>query len=252
MTLRPKDGPVSKPSHACASIIDASLAAIRKRPDDASTWVDLALAYCDDGKRELAIRTMVRALELDPESLPIVLDAAVTLSEEDCLDRSIPMLEAVTRFAPDNSTGWSALGSAYFGERNFVEATRAFEVALNLNPDRARFHYNAGIGHEGQGHYAIALAHMQRALALDPGNTHFMHGCARLHGLMRNFEASIAGYRQVLALNPNDGWAVLGIATAHIEMGDLRAAIREHATLRRLDPQLAEQLARWLPAAGNA
>ena len=59
-----------------------------------------------------------------------------------------------------------ALGGIYFNQKNWDDAIRLFQQAVNLKPDLANAHYNLAAGYREKGDYAKAVTSMQTVLSL--------------------------------------------------------------------------------------
>jgi tetratricopeptide (TPR) repeat protein len=82
------------------------------------------------------------------------------------LDRAIPILDRATKLGANDAFTHSSLGFAYFRKCEYREAARAFERAIELEPDRGLHRGNAGYAHYHYGNYAAARPHLTRALEL--------------------------------------------------------------------------------------
>ncbi|MBI5358779.1 tetratricopeptide repeat protein [Candidatus Amesbacteria bacterium] len=59
-----------------------------------------------------------------------------------------------------------ALGGVYFAQKNYDEATRLFQTAVDLKPDLANAHYNLAAAFREKGQYERALASLNQVMQL--------------------------------------------------------------------------------------
>ena len=95
-------------------------------PDDKRKW------------RRTAAERYGRALELDPESLPALLNHAENELYFNRYSNSVKDLRTAGRVAPGVPLVWSNLGSLYYRIGRLDEALEAYEKALRLDPKAAR------------------------------------------------------------------------------------------------------------------
>jgi len=126
------------------------------------------------GDYERALRLLQRAHQLDP----VDVDAAVNLGGTYILQKkfkaAIPILEKISKIAPDNPMVWTNLGAAHLGNPILARDTEqknaiaAFERALAINPTTPNVAYNLGLIHRDRQEYEQAIAWFQRALKVNP------------------------------------------------------------------------------------
>lgn len=64
-----------------------------------------------------------------------------------------------------------SLGGVFFAQKNYDEAIRFFQTAVDLKPDLANAHYNLAAAYREKGQYENALASMERVLQLVDRNS---------------------------------------------------------------------------------
>lgn len=102
----------------------------------------------------------------------------------------------------------------------YDEAIAEFREAVRLKPDNLFAHYKLGLAYVEAGRYILA-------------GVYLTHG--HLDGVIPNLKSAIK-------LDPNFGAAYFGLGMAYSAIGDKQAAMKEYRTLKKLDPQLAQQL----------
>ncbi len=158
-------------------------------------------------------------------------------------------LEAQVRERP-TAKAWAAVGG-WFGERQeFGCAVPAFEAAVRLDPEAARYHYFLGLSLHGAGRGKESIGELERSIALE-GNALEPR---LLLGLVWNEQGKVAEAEQAwegaLRVNPDSAIALDWLAKARSASGDFAGAI-ELLTAAKRDKQLTLDLAMAYSGAGE-
>jgi len=151
----------------------------------ADRLIEAARAARERGELDAASQALLKALELDPESLAARNELAVVLL---------------------------ALGRA-------EQALQLLRWVLKRAPDLAAAHTNCGIAWQDLGRPDEALAHFRRAAALEPDSASARNNLALcLRRLDRHDEAE-PELRRALQLSPGDVWTATNLATLLRDLG---------------------------------
>ena len=158
-------------------------------------------------------------------------------------------MEAAVQARPTGKA-WAAVGG-WFGEREeFACAIPAFEAAVKLDPDSARYHYFLGLSLQRAGRGKESIGELERSIALD-GNSLEPR---LLLGLVWNELGKVAEAEQAweggLRVNPESAIALDWLAKARISNGEFEGAI-ELLTSAKRDKQLTLDLAMAYSGAGE-
>jgi len=150
-------------------------AAIRKglalEPHSWIAWRQLAWALDDQGRSQEAFQACERSLALKDDRFTRVL-YAIMLRRTGETDRGLEQYEACVRNFPDHDEGWYGLGCA-LQEEDPERALRAFESALAMDPEDARYHNAVAHMHARAGQVEPARAHAEEACRLGSSDTGF-------------------------------------------------------------------------------
>ena len=128
----------------------------------------------EKGKAQEAIPYLQRAHALDPESVPALINLGGAYVMSNRHKEAIPLLEAARDAEPGNAMIWINLGAAYLGNpvlatgEQQLQAIRAFEKALELDPVAPSVHYNLGLIFVDRQEPDLALAAFRQALQANP------------------------------------------------------------------------------------
>lgn len=109
------------------------------------------------------------------------------------------------RLAPDSYRGYSNLGAAYYFADRRVEARRAFERALEINPEDDLACANLGTLYFFEGRFAEEI---EKALKIAPRDMTIQHRAAQVYHLTEQTETAL----QFLKRSVEAGYPRLEIA----------------------------------------
>ena len=165
-------------------------------------------------------------------------------------DRAVGAFERASRIGLPNPDLQSRLPSLLAGaykkwgvtalqRRKFREAIRAFEHALQLQPEDARMHYNLGLCYGRLHESAAAQAAFEHAIEIDPGYLKPLKSLGDIHRRARLFGRASGLYSRALAVDSTFSDARAGLALVQIETQDYATAARTLERLVAIDPESA-------------
>ena len=145
------------------------------------------------------------------------------------------------------SPAWSAAADQLFALGRFDQAAAAFERAVELRPTLAYAWNWLGVTRYHQGKSTEAVHAFTRATELVPDNAGFLYDLCLTHNRLGRFQEALSACGRAAALRPESGPARNQLIAAAVALGQLETARLHYAQLRRIDPRLADELARALP-----
>jgi tetratricopeptide (TPR) repeat protein len=128
----------------------------------------------EQGKPDEAIVHLERACQIDGTNVPAQINLGGAYIMAGRHQEAVPLLEAACAAEPENVMIWINLGAAYLGNpvlatpEQQMQAIRAFETALKLNPAAPNVNYNLGLIFVDREEYDLAIASFQRAIQVNP------------------------------------------------------------------------------------
>jgi tetratricopeptide (TPR) repeat protein/predicted AlkP superfamily pyrophosphatase or phosphodiesterase len=229
-------------------------AAAKAAPDRPAPLVSLSQVAAKEGRPDEAVRSLARALALDPGCVAALLALASIRKDRD----ELRVAEALYRQAlaidarlPDP---WVSLGDVLARQNRLDEAEEALAHALELDPRSLEARYNVGVVHMQRGENAAAEADYRKALELDPKHAptlnnlgHVMQACGRTDEALASFEAAAKA-------DPNHFESRFNLGSVLLSLGRAEEAVPwlEAALVLKPELLLAQlQSARALAAAGK-
>jgi tetratricopeptide (TPR) repeat protein len=161
-----------------------------------------------------------------------------------------PVPKDVPKFLPKASReAATALneGNRLLGEHKYVEALKAYDRAIAINPDVAEAHYNRGIALFASGkplkrNLTDAMSSFERAISLgsDFAEAHNMKGFMLLCLSEDNLQEALGSFERALELDPGLYSACINRAIVLLDLGRLDEAYEATKHAAALEPSEAE------------
>ncbi len=130
-------GHVAEGLHPGIEIGAADQAGLRLRPQDSDGWVNLGVAYDENGQPTEAIAALRKAFKLQPALPEAWYDLGLVYGRQGEYAQAIPAFRESLRREPDRTDTWYALGVAYIGRGDRVHAMEVQRRLLALDTQEA-------------------------------------------------------------------------------------------------------------------
>ncbi|MDI1242844.1 MAG: tetratricopeptide repeat protein [bacterium] len=210
--------------------------------DDARVYLALAEVYEAGGYPENAIPAMRRAIAKEPKNDLYRSRYGLLLINTKAPAAALIRIEEALKEFPDSASLWFALGIAQFDSSKIVEAQRAFEKALSIDPQLVPALAYLGAVFVEQARYNEAAKIYERAIAANEkvGVLHYLLGETLMKLTDADDQRVEAVIKRAIALDPD-------LTSAHVTLGRLyvRQARWQEAAVRfesaaKLEPDRSE------------
>ena len=133
-------------------------------PQNSDGWVNIGRVRAQEGDNAGAVQVLDKALALKPGLARANYFYARVLKENGKYDEAIAKLQSVLQQYPRDRVVWNELGRIYFLQKKYVEAVKAFQSTLAIDPEDLQAHYNLMLCYNGLGDDAKAEQHKARYL----------------------------------------------------------------------------------------
>jgi tetratricopeptide (TPR) repeat protein len=156
----------------------------RKSPNKVRAHFQLAFAYFEQGRNDLAVAEFQKTAELQPPSADLLLDWGLAY---DALHQPVLALAKLRQSAALDSTPqvYTQIAKVYAEQQQWAEALDALSVAEKLDPNFAITYVFRGKVFLNSNRPAEAVAQYQRALAIDPQVPDGRHDLAIAQSMLR-------------------------------------------------------------------
>jgi Flp pilus assembly protein TadD len=156
---------------------------------------------------------------------------------------AIKWLEKAVALDRTNKDTWYYLGRSYYTRARLIEARKAFQTILDLDPRNAKAENNLGLILETEGQPAAAMEAYRKAIAWQEQNSQpNEQPYVNLGNLLMEqgqIKEAIEPLEKAVALAPNNGFCHMTLGVYYRKAGHLDGAQRELVRATQLEPDNA-------------
>ena len=208
--------------------------AISINPAEPMYHGNLGNALEERGRLDAAAVAYRQALRLNPEFAEARYNLGILLGKQGELDEAIACYRRVLSLNPHFAGAHNNLGNALREQGRLDEAAACYRQALRINPEFANAHNNLGTTLKEQGRRDEAIACYHQALRLNPEQADVHNNLGMALGEQGQLDEAVSCYRRALALNPDLTDALCNLGTALKEQGRLDEAVSCYLKALRL------------------
>jgi Flp pilus assembly protein TadD len=191
-----------------------------------------ALQRGDNLAAEHAFR---EALELNPNSVPILNNLAISVARQQRETEAISLYEKALHLKPGDSVTRRNLGVAYFRARQYQPALPLLENSAKEAPSFQLLEL-AGLDAFALDRYELAAHYLEAAHRAQPNDLETLDMLGKAYLRTKNYSAIRDVFRQIMAINPESAAAHAMMAMAYDKLYREEDAIREFEAARAADP----------------
>jgi len=197
----------------------------------APVTVDQVHAAIAGRDMDKAIRLAQQAHEQGLEHPSVLNLVAYQLELENRIEEALAVLERAARIDPEDAFIWNSIGVCHSKSERPMDALRAFDTALGLDPDLAHAHNGRGLALAAIGDRQAARLAQTRAAQLDPAFAEPLGALAALAAEDKAWDEVRDFAARALAQDPDQPAAAMAMAAAELNAGDPAAAEARMARL---------------------
>jgi predicted Zn finger-like uncharacterized protein len=188
--------------------------------------LERGILFQESGRTEEALREYEAALAKAPNDLDLMLKVGCGKAEAGSGTEAEKLLRKVLEQRQTSAETHFCLGRALMG-KNVTDALKAFERAVQLDPNHAEYHLYVGRASNEAGNLAKAGAALKKALELDQGlaDAYWQRGVLRVR--QTRSKDAVEDLTKALALRPSRFEAHADLAFAYNDLGKEDLAIAE-------------------------
>ena len=224
-------GSGKKAKHCCYP-----LAPDRVPVPDAAAHFRQATALLPEGKLEMAVEHLQRALALRPDYAEAHLTLAQALRDQGQLAAAAESMEKGLVLVPQLAEAHSNLGLLYGALGKHDAAVESFRKALAIKPDFAWAHCNLGNVQAEQGDLSAAIESYRHALAIQPEHVEAWVNLGNTFNAQDDVDAAVECYRKALSIKPDHAVAWVNLCAPLQAQGNLDLAIDSFRKALSLEP----------------
>lgn len=229
--------------------IDAYKKAVNSKPEYYQTYFNLAEVYRNETRFNDSIAILKQGLKTFANDGNIYTWLSLYYSLADRPEDAVQAAEAAKTLLPNAYGGYTALCRAQNLLRNFNEAVKACNTALDLQPNDGETNYylgNAYVGLnksvEATSKYTKAVKGLADFTAKNPNNPDGWYLLGNASFADKQFDAAIDAYLKSLVLSPKFLKARVNLGIAFTRKKNKAAAMEQYNLILASDPALAARL----------
>ena len=216
----------------CASILIQTA----RGQNTAEAWLSQAETNLEQQNWNQSEAAAQAALRLNPKMAEALVILALVETNRSELDRAEQHLRAAASLEPNEPRILSYLGSTYLREKQYAEATAAFERVLRLDSHNAVATYNLGLISLAKQKPSDALRYFQRTSATNPSDIAARMGVLESQLLLKENSAAKDTARALDSLIPTEDPERLRLTAMLTSYGEFQTAIPIMEKLRAAYP----------------
>jgi tetratricopeptide (TPR) repeat protein len=147
------------------------------------------------------------------------------------LDKAQAPLSRATPGEPDFKKG-----NAWFAEGKLEEAARAYQRAIEKEPQDPIYYYNLGIVYTRLQRYKEAITVFRQMLELQPQSYSAHKNLGELYGLLQDYRQALPYFQEAVELSPEDPEAFYNLGVCLLNTGAIRKAEQAFVKVTELQP----------------
>lgn len=209
-------------------------AEVLKNPENSEGWRLLGITHAENDDDQQAITSMLRAQEVDPTNLEVLLALGVSHTNELEQAAALKYLYSWLQHHPKYGT---VAPAEQFDSLYYADVARLFNEAAQISPDDADVHIVLGVLYNLSREYDKAIVSFQTALKLKPRDYSLWNKLGATQANSVQSADAILAYQQALDLKPNyvRAWANMGISYAN--QGLYEESIRYYVRALAMNPK---------------
>lgn len=206
-----KAGDAQKACEAYELILSASTGNVAAQEGEVQCSEQLALKARTAGDLEGALRALLRAGELAPDSARIHYDLGVLEDQMRLYRDADASLQIAKRLDPQDPRIWYAAARVKMDLGQLDAAEREMDAYLKVHPDDASAHYGMGRVYQLGMQNDKARVEFERSIELKPLQTEAYYQLGDMALQQEDFEQAIANFDKTLIRNPQHAGALTGL-----------------------------------------
>ncbi len=216
--------------------------ALELAPNSDEAYRTLGEAYARNGQSDDAIASYQKAVAVNPyysTNHTALGNAYLRLGDN---AKALPEFQKVIDIAPDNSLGYEGLGSVYLREGKWGEAIPQYQKALAVAPDAATYS-NLGTAYFFLKNYDQATKMYEKAVEMTPNDEQIQGNLGDAYRWSGHSDQAAAAYGKAIALafqelqvNPRSASIMGDLGLLYAKKGDATNALQYINQARAISP----------------
>lgn len=209
---------------------------IVKYKDDATSWFYLASCYDNQDDYLHAIAAYEEVLRMRSNYTEAYKNLAIVYIKNKEPQKAIDTVTKVLSYSTDDYAIYYIAGTACMALKNFKEALKYLEQALELNPEHSQLYNNLGTCYVTIGNLDKAYENFLKASEFDSENSITYFNIASILQLQNKHKEACEFFKKAYAIEPQDNYLV-ALALSEVKSGQYENAVTHYKTLAAHHPE---------------
>ena len=203
----------------------------RESPRFAEAYLNLGLAYAQQGKNEPAVQALGKAVTIKPALHGAHLFLAISEYKLNRLEPAAVAIRKETALSPGDANAWLWQGIIELEQKRLSEAVESLDKAATLNPGNVDIFY-----HRGRAALALSRQSYEQMFKLDPNSWH-VHQVLAQGDVESDHDAdAVEQYKLAIAAGPPQSGLHVALGSSLWRLGKLDEAQAEFEIALKIDP----------------
>ncbi len=198
--------------------------AIELKPDYATAFSNMGIAFSDKGDKDKALECYQKAIELKPDYADAFNNMGTAFSYKGDKDKAIEYYQKAIELKPDDATAFDNMGIAFSDKGDNDKAIECYQKAIELRPDYATAFSNMGIAFSDKGDKEKAIECYQKAIKLKPDYATAFNNMGIAFSDKGDKDKAIECYQKAIELKPDYADALMSLGFLYLTIGNLNQA----------------------------
>lgn len=225
---------------------------LQKNSQEADAWHILGLIARSNGKNDLAVDHIGKAVALNPKAAIFRINFAGALHQLGRFEESVIQYKTAISLQPDHAVAHHDFGVCLQTQGLVGEAIAEYQRAITLEPNNARAHHNLGTALKSQGNLADALFCFERAIAIKPDFVLAYYNRGVTLQALGRLDEAIECYEQAITLTPSHAMSHSNMAVALQAQGRMDEAFVHYVLAVKHQPDFHDAHSNMLLALNYA
>jgi tetratricopeptide (TPR) repeat protein len=230
-----------------AGAADAFGEALKGIPADVNITYNLAQAYEKAGQLDKAAETFRRLAEIDPEQAKIYYNTIINMYNNAKLpEKAAEAARKLVELNPNDANALFNLGYMFVQMKKYDEAIEILKKVTELNPSMEYAYLNIAYSYYSMKQYSQAVEAYAKTAELFPENPDAWMFLGMSYMQQKNWSKAVTPLEKSIELRPDSGHAYYNLAICYLNLHDNYSARQVYEKLQQIDPNLAQQLQKYI------
>lgn len=168
-------------------------------------------------------------------------------------DMALENSKKAAEIAPKFVRTYFEVGQAYLNKKDFPNAIKAFQTAVDLNPEVNISYWYLGVTQIEAGDSTAGLATMKKAIELgyEPSSENDLARLITAYAKLNDYAALVPLYEKLVTVKPSNAEYHARLAAIYVKVNNIDGAVREAHAAAKLDPSFEAEARQFVQALGR-